>query len=79
MIDAEEVGRLATAHISRDKRYSYRMFGQPVKEVRDWTVGFEAVAPDGHVVGGPIFLVVDEHTGAVRSLHAAIAAGWRST
>ena len=80
MIGAEDVFRLAVAHLNRDTRgyYTYRMFGAPTKLSRDWTVGFDAVATDGHVVGGPIILVVDEETGAVRSLHEAISAGWRS-
>lgn len=81
MIGADDVVRLAIAHFNQDTRgyYTYRLTGAPTKESRDWTVGFEAVAADGHVVGGPIIVVVDEESGVVRSLHAAISAGWRGS
>jgi hypothetical protein len=54
---------------------NFRLANGPTKKPRDWTIGFEAVAADGHVVGGPIIVVMDEETGAVRSLHEAIGAG----
>jgi methionine-rich copper-binding protein CopC len=80
MIGADDVVRLALADLNQDSRgYSFRLTSGPTKKPRDWTVGFEAVAADGHVVGGPIILVVDEQSGAVRSLHEAIFAGWRSS
>jgi methionine-rich copper-binding protein CopC len=81
MIGADDVVRLAVAHFKKDIRgyYTCRLCITPRKKLRDWTVGFEAVAADGHVVGGPIILVVDEESGAVRSLHEAISAGWRSS
>jgi hypothetical protein len=80
MISADDVVRLALADLNQDSRgYSFRLFGRATKDTRDWTVAFEAVAAHGHVVGGPIILVVDEESGAVRSLAEAISAGWRSS
>lgn len=77
MIYQTEAVQLALDYLERDSRgYTFKLV-HTKKHAHDWAVVFEAIAHGGYALDGPIVLLVDFESGAVRTLRDAIAAGWR--
>ena len=77
MIGQTEAAQLALDYLERDSRgYTFKLV-RTKEHAHDWAIVFEAIAPGGYALDGPIVLLVDLESGVVRTPHDAIAAGWR--